>query len=110
MNGTQKRTLVSALYVLWHAKRHLSGQATLNSERIKPIALAIIKLFLSEDISQSVRQSVSQSVSQQKTPLNKKILKFRSNLLKAFWVDQKACLGLVLLTNAASSSSRLVFG
>ena len=65
---------------------------TSNSEKIKPVALAVIKLLLSEGIS----QSGSQSVSQQKIPLNKKLLKFNSNLLKAFWVNQKACLGLVL--------------
>jgi len=32
-----------------------------NSEEIKPIALVVIKLHLSETISQSVSQSVSQS-------------------------------------------------
>ena len=32
----------------------------LNSEEIKPVALAIINLCLSEGISQSVSQSVSQ--------------------------------------------------
>ena len=36
------------------------AEATLNSEKIKPVALAIIKLCLSEGISQSVTQSVSQ--------------------------------------------------
>ena len=40
------------------------AEATLNSEKIKPVALAVIKLRLSEGISQSVTQSVSQSVSQ----------------------------------------------
>jgi len=34
-------------------------EATLNSEEIKPVALAIIELCLSEDLSQSVSQSVS---------------------------------------------------
>ena len=33
----------------------------LNSEEIKPVAIAIIELRLSEGISQSVMQSVSQS-------------------------------------------------
>ena len=59
-----------------------------NSEKIKPVALAIIELCLSEGISQSV-QSVENSI-------DKIFLKFCSNLLKAFWVDLKACLGLVL--------------
>jgi len=36
----------------------------LNSEEIKPVALAIIELRLSEGISQSVGQSVDWSVSQ----------------------------------------------
>ena len=44
----------------------------LNSEEIKPIALAVIELRLSEGIS----QWDSQSVSQQKNLLNKKFLKF----------------------------------
>ena len=35
------------------------AEATSNSEKIKPIALAIIELRLSEGISQSVTQSVS---------------------------------------------------
>jgi len=34
----------------------------LNSEKIKPVAIANIKLYLSEGISQLVSQSVSQSV------------------------------------------------
>ena len=42
-----------------NAIRHLSG--TSNGEKIKPAALAIISLHLSEGISQSVSQSVSQS-------------------------------------------------
>ena len=47
-NGTQRRTKVSALHVLQYAKMN---KATLNSERIKPVALAIIELHLSEGIS-----------------------------------------------------------
>ena len=41
-------------------------EATLNSERIKPVALAVIELYLclSEGISQSVRWLVGRSVSQ----------------------------------------------
>ena len=38
------------------------AEVTLNSEKIKPVALAVIDLRLSEGISQSVGQSVSQSV------------------------------------------------
>ena len=35
-------------------------EATLNSGKIKPVALAVIKLCLSEGISQSVSQLLSQ--------------------------------------------------
>ena len=35
------------------------AEATSNSEKIKPVALAVIKLHLSEDIRQSVSQAVS---------------------------------------------------
>ena len=60
------------------------AEATSNSEKIKSVALAVIELrWLKESVSYLV-------------PLNKKFLKFRSNLLKAFWVNLKACLGLVL--------------
>ena len=63
----------------------------MNSENIKPIALAVIELCLFECISQSGSQSVENSIK-----INKLFLKFRSNLLKTFQVDLKACLGLVL--------------
>ena len=72
------------------------AEATSNSEKIKLVALAVIELCLSEGIIQSVSQLLTYLVSQQKIPSNKKILKFCSNLLKAFRVDLKACLGLVL--------------
>ena len=39
------------------------AEVTLNSEKIKPVALAIVELRLSEGISYSVSQSCSQSVS-----------------------------------------------
>ena len=38
------------------------AEAMSNSEKIKPVALVIIKLRLSEGISQSVTQSVENSV------------------------------------------------
>jgi len=65
------------------------AEATSNSEKIKPVAVAVIKLCLSEGI----RQLVSQSV---KILLSKKFLKFRGNFLKAFQVNLKTYLGLVL--------------
>ena len=68
------------------------AEATSNIEKIKPVALAVTELRLSEGIS----QSVAYLISQQKIPLNKLFFKFRSNLLKLFQVDLKACLGLVL--------------
>jgi len=46
-------------------------KATLNSEEIKPVALAISELCLSEGITQSIRQLVNQ----QKILLNKHLLK-----------------------------------
>jgi len=67
MHGTQRRTpgksLKNALNLLRYAKRHLRAEATSNSEKIKPVALAVIELRWSEDIRQLVSQS-SQSVSQ----------------------------------------------
>ena len=48
--GTKEDTgksMKNALYILQYAKRHLSGS---NSEKIKPIALAVIELHLSEGI------------------------------------------------------------
>ena len=40
------------------------AKATLNSEKIKPVALAVIKLHLSEGISQLLSQLLSQLPSQ----------------------------------------------
>ena len=60
-------------------KRTSRDEATSNSEKIKPVALAVIKLCLSEGISQLLSQSVE-----------KQIFKFRSKLLKAFRVNLKA--------------------
>ena len=58
-NGVQRyvslsRTMVQALELLWLAKRYVTSldEVTLNSEEIiKPVAIAIIKLRLSEGIS-----------------------------------------------------------
>ena len=44
------KSMENALYIQRYAKRHLSAEVTSNSEKIKPVALAIIKLRLSEDI------------------------------------------------------------
>ena len=90
------KSMKNALYVLQYAKCTRLAEATSNGEEIKPIALAVIKLHLSEGTSQLVK-----SVSHLKIPFSE-FLKFHNNLLIAFWVDLKACLGL---TNTASSSS-----
>ena len=63
MNGTQRRTLVSPqrMHCMYCGmpKDTSRGKVTLNSEKIKPTALAAVELCLSEGISQSVTQSVS---------------------------------------------------
>ena len=66
-----------------------------NSKKINPLTLAVIKLHLSEGISQLLSQSVIQSVENSIKYIYICMLKFRSNLLNVFWVDLKACLGLV---------------
>ena len=53
------KSMIRALYVLWYAKRHILDKATLNSEKIKPIALAVIELHLPEGIRQAGRQAGS---------------------------------------------------
>ena len=72
---------------------NLCIETTSNSVKINIVALAFIKLHLSEGISQSVTQSVENSVL---------IIFNHSNLLKTFQVNLKACLGL---TNTALSLS-----
>ena len=47
-------------------------KAALNSEEIKPVAIAFIELRLPEGISKEESQSVMQSCSQQKIQLNRK--------------------------------------
>ena len=64
------------------------ADVTLNSKKIKPVAIAVIELCLTEDISQAV--------SHKKIPLNNFFFKFPGNFLKAFQFDLKAYLGLVL--------------
>ena len=67
-----------------------------NSEKIKPVALAVIKLRLSEGISQSVSQKILFNIYIY-FKFHSNLLKFHSNLLKVFRGNLKACLGLVLL-------------
>ena len=61
------KSMKNALYVLRYSKRHLSGKATSNSEKINPIALPVIELRLSEGISQLLTYLLSQKI-----PSNKK--------------------------------------
>jgi len=61
------------------------AEAMSNSEKIKPVALAVIELCLTEGISQAV--------SQKKILLNKNSM---ATFWGAFLVDLKACLHLVL--------------
>jgi len=49
-------------------------KVTLDSETIKPVALAVVEVSVSQAVSQSVEKSV-----------NYKLKKFCSNLMKAFW-------------------------
>ena len=44
--------MIRALYILRYAKRHASGGSSVEQQKIKPIALAIIKLRLPECIRQ----------------------------------------------------------
>ena len=53
----------NALYVLRYAKRHLSGRSDVEQRKIKPVALAVIELRLSEGIIQLLTHSVTYSVS-----------------------------------------------
>ena len=72
----------------------------LNSEEIKPVAIAIIELRLSESI---ISQSISLSISQQK---NVKFLKFHNNLMQQFRVDLKTFLGLAMPNQYSQSVSK----
>ena len=54
--------MMNALYVLRYVKGTSRAEMTTYSEKIKPVALAIIELCLSEGISQSVNYLLSQSV------------------------------------------------
>jgi len=54
MGHDTDESMKNALHVQWCGKRHLSTEETLNSERIKPVALAIVELQESEGIRQAV--------------------------------------------------------
>ena len=48
------KSMKNALYILRYAKGTCRAEVTSNSEKIKPVALAVIKLHLSEGISQLI--------------------------------------------------------
>ena len=52
--GDTGKSLKNALDILWYAKRYLLAEATLNSEKIKLVAIAVIELHWSEGIRQLV--------------------------------------------------------
>jgi len=56
--GTGK-SMKNLLHVQWYGIRHLSAEEMPNSEKIKPVVLAIIKLRESEGIRQPASQAVS---------------------------------------------------
>jgi len=89
MNGTQRRACTNksnTLYVLQYAKRHLSSWSDIKKWKSSQVH------SLSNCWSEGISQSVSQSVSRKFCYINN----FYSNLLNAFQVNLKACLGLVL--------------
>ena len=52
MNGTQTgKSMENALYVMQYAKGTCLAEAALSSEKIKPVALAVIESHLSEGIN-----------------------------------------------------------
>ena len=51
------KSMKNALYVLWYAKSTSRAESTSKIEKIKPVALAVIELCLSEGISQSLENS-----------------------------------------------------
>ena len=99
MNGTQRRTHEEyVIHTVVRQKAPLGPKLCQTVKKIRPIALAINELCLSEGISQSVTQSVSQSVTQSvEILLNNFFLffKFHHNFLKVFQLNLKASLGLV---------------
>jgi len=87
------KAMKNALHVQRYGKKHLSGWSNVEQQKIKPVALPIFELHKSEGIRQVGRQLVSQSV---ENSIKLFYFKFCSNFLKAFRINLKAFLGLVL--------------
>ena len=82
------KSMKKVLYVLRYVKRHLLAQSNVEQWNNQARSLSryqVTFVWRHQSVSQSVENS-----------LNNFFEKFRSNLLKAFWVDLKTCLGLVL--------------
>ena len=75
------------------------GEVMSISEKIKPVVLAVIELCLSEGI---IRQLVNRNSI-------KNFFKFRSNLLKAFRVNLKACSSFVFPASLLPGKSKAGF-
>ena len=58
------KSMMCALYILRYVKGTVGLKQCQKQGKIKPIAIAVIKVHLPEGISQSINQSVSQLVSQ----------------------------------------------
>ena len=56
------KSMKNALYILRYSKKHFLGRSDVEQRKIKPVALAIIELRLSEGISQSVTPSIENSI------------------------------------------------
>ena len=96
-NGTQMRTKVNPWCVhcmyCGMPKGMFWDEATSNSEKIKPISLAVIELCLLESIRQTGRQAGRQLV---ENSIEYIFLKFCNNLLEVFRIVLKELLGLVI--------------
>jgi len=92
MNGTQRRAPWRTHFMYSSMVEGTSrAGATSKSKKIRPVALAIVEVREYEGIRQAGRQLVSQKI-----PLNKFLFKFCSNFLKAFRINLKAFMGLLL--------------
>jgi len=96
--GEQKvsfgRTMMQAMELLRLAKSTSPDKATLNSEEIKPVAIAIIELRLSECISKGVSEWVSKWVNE--SVENSEFLKFHNSFLEWVRNDLKTFLNLAM--------------
>ena len=81
-------------------------EAMSNSEKIKPIALAVIELCFPEGIGQEGRQAGRQAERQSVENFTEYFFKFHNNLSEAFRIILKTLLGLVI-PNQHCQSARM---